>query len=131
MGPTPLQGTRQDRACDRDHQAGVWLCQGALSRAQQEYPSPARDLRSGQSVYGAPPSIALPTGVICPTASLMVANAADLTPNNATHSYTVTGCGNFNGGYPSQLLVQALPNPVSTFPGEGQFRLRVFSRSRS
>jgi len=27
-----------------------------------------------------------------------VANPADLTPNNVTHSYTVTGCGNFNGG---------------------------------
>src|SRR5262249_21255171 len=26
------------------------------------------------------------------------------------HSYTVTGCGNFNGGYPPQLLVQTLPN---------------------
>ena len=39
----------------------------------------------------------------------MVANAADLTLNNATHSDSVTGYGNFNDGYPSQLLVQTLP----------------------
>src|SRR5262249_10675185 len=90
--------------------SGCLALPGALPRAQQEYPSPAGDLRPGQSVHGAPPFIALPTGVICPTASLMVANAADLTLNNATHSDSVTGYGNFNDGYPSQLLVQTLLN---------------------
>ena len=45
---------------------GIRLCQGALSRAQEEHASPARDLRAGQSVHGAPASIALPTGVMCP-----------------------------------------------------------------
>src|SRR5262249_12028684 len=67
---------------ERDHQAGVRLCQGALSRAQQEPPPPARDLRAGQFVHGAPPSIAPPTDVVSLTSPLTVADAADLTPNN-------------------------------------------------
>jgi IS5 family transposase len=56
---------RQSRASDRYHQASVWLCQGALSRAEEEHSSPARDLRARQSVYRAPASIALRCGVIC------------------------------------------------------------------
>jgi len=63
--------------------AGVRLRQGALSRAHKEHPPPARDLHAGQSVYGAPPSIALPTGVIL-TSPLTVADTADLTPNDET-----------------------------------------------
>ncbi len=47
------------------HQAGVWLCQGALSRAEEEHPSPTGDLRAGQSVHGAPATIGLPKGVMC------------------------------------------------------------------
>src|SRR6516225_4114357 len=47
------------------HQAGVRLRQGALSRAQEERSSPARDLRAGQSVHGAPASAALSGGVEC------------------------------------------------------------------
>jgi transposase, IS5 family len=47
-------------------QAGVRLCQGVLSRAEQEQTSPAGDLRTGQSVHRAPASTALPTGVVCP-----------------------------------------------------------------
>ena len=38
----------------------------ALSRAQKERSSPARDLRPHQSVYRSPASIALPRGVACP-----------------------------------------------------------------
>jgi IS5 family transposase len=37
-----------------------------LSRAHKEHPSPARHLRTGQSVHGEPASPALPTGVVCP-----------------------------------------------------------------
>src|SRR5690242_19841989 len=48
------------------HQAGVRLCQSALSRAEEEHASPAGDLRAGQPVHGAPASIALPRGVVCP-----------------------------------------------------------------
>src|SRR3989440_11367005 len=64
--PHQIQSAGQGRTCDRGHQAGVRLCQGALSRAEEEHASPARDLRAGQSVYGAPASVALPTGVVCP-----------------------------------------------------------------
>ena len=54
-----------------EHSIGVikrvfWFCQGALSRAEEEHSSPARHLRTGQSVHGAPASIAAPSGVICP-----------------------------------------------------------------
>ena len=55
---------RASRASDRGHQAGVWLRQGALSRAHQERSSPARDLRARQSVHGTPTSVALPSGVM-------------------------------------------------------------------
>src|SRR4029077_10313394 len=72
---------------------------GALSRAHQKHPPSAGDLRSGQSVYGAPVSIALPTGVICLTSPLTVANRRPHTKHRHAHSYTVTGCCNFNGGY--------------------------------
>ena len=65
-GPEPALAKAGGRACDRGHQAGVRLCQGALSRAQEKHSSPARDLRAGQSVHGAPASPALPTGVVCP-----------------------------------------------------------------
>ena len=45
--PHQVQATRQGRAFDRDHQAGVRLRQAALSRAHKEHPPPARDLRAG------------------------------------------------------------------------------------
>ena len=48
------------------HQAGVRLCQGALSRAQQEHPPSAGDLRFDQFVHSATPSAALRTGVLGP-----------------------------------------------------------------
>ena len=64
--PYQVQGTRQGRTFDRGHQAGVRLCQGALSRAEEEHPSPAHNLRAGQSVYGPPVSAALPIGIVCP-----------------------------------------------------------------
>ncbi len=63
--PHQIEGAGQGRASDRGHQAGVRLCQSALSRAQEERSSSARDLRAGQSVHGAPASIALPGGVAC------------------------------------------------------------------
>src|SRR3984893_15694870 len=49
---------------DRGHQASVRFRPSALSRAQKEHPSPGRHLRTRQSVYGAPPAIALLWGVI-------------------------------------------------------------------
>ena len=61
--PSPKCGP--GRTCDRGHQAGVRLCQGALSGAEEEHPSPAGDLRAGQSVHGAPAAIGLPKGVMC------------------------------------------------------------------
>jgi len=39
-----------------DQKARVRLCQGALSRAEEEYASPVRDLRAGQSVHRTPGS---------------------------------------------------------------------------
>ena len=44
----------------------VMIEQAATRLAEEEHASPARDLRAGQSVHGAPASIALPTGVMCP-----------------------------------------------------------------
>ena len=64
--PHQVQSAGQGRACDRGHQAGIRLCQGALSRAEEEHSPPAGDLRARQPVHGAPPSIALPSGVMCP-----------------------------------------------------------------
>jgi len=62
----PNRKCGQGRTCDRSYQAGVRLCQGALSRAQKEHPPPAGDLRTSQSVHGAPASAALLAGVVCP-----------------------------------------------------------------
>ena len=64
--PYQIDVAGQGRAFDRRHQAGVWLCQGALSRVDEERSSPARELRARQSIHGAPASIALPASVECP-----------------------------------------------------------------
>ena len=64
--PHQVQSAGPGRTRDQGHQAGVRLCQGALSRAEQEPPSSARHLRAGQSVHRAPAFIALPGGVMCP-----------------------------------------------------------------
>src|SRR6516164_8061635 len=61
-----VQSAGQGRTFDRGHQAGVRLRQGALSRAQEERSSPARNLCAGQSVHGTSSSAALPRGVECP-----------------------------------------------------------------
>src|SRR5215472_6642335 len=53
----------QGRTCDRGHQAGVRLRQGALSRAQQEHLPSAGHLRFGQFVHGATPSATRRTGI--------------------------------------------------------------------
>src|SRR6516164_8162884 len=66
--------------CDRGYQASVWLCQGALSRAQKERASPDGGLCARQSVHRAPPSIALRGGVICRAQPLLVVDATDVTP---------------------------------------------------
>jgi IS5 family transposase len=58
-----VENPGQGRTFDRGHQAGVWLCQGALSRAQQEHPPSAGDLRFGQFVHRAPPPAASLGGV--------------------------------------------------------------------
>ena len=64
--PHQIENAGQGRAPDRDHQAGVRLCQGAVSRAQKERSSPHRHLRNGQSVHRAAASLALPRGIECP-----------------------------------------------------------------
>jgi transposase, IS5 family len=64
--PHQIDGAGQGRASDRRHQAGVWLCQDALSWVGEERSSPARELRAGQSIHGALASVALPAGVECP-----------------------------------------------------------------
>ena len=64
--PYQVESTGQGRASDRGHQAGVRLCQGALSRAHKERASPHCHLCVGQSVHRAPPTIALTRGIICP-----------------------------------------------------------------
>jgi hypothetical protein len=48
-----VQSAGQGRTFDRGHQVGVRLCEGALSRAEEEHSSLARDLRAPQSVHGA------------------------------------------------------------------------------
>src|SRR5262249_2055974 len=63
-GPKACPRESGGRASDRRHQAGVWLCQGALSRVGEEHSSPARELRARQSIHDAPASIALPVGVM-------------------------------------------------------------------
>jgi hypothetical protein len=78
--------------------------------AEQEYPSPAGDLRARQSVYSTPVSIALPTGVICLTSPLTVPDAADLTPNNHTPTPTLSLVAAISiADIYSQLLVQTFP----------------------
>jgi hypothetical protein len=64
IGPSPKCGPRSN--IRSGHQAGVRFCQGALSRAEEEHSSPARDLRAGQSIHRAPASAALRTGLVCP-----------------------------------------------------------------
>src|SRR5262249_3466253 len=66
------------------HQAGVRLCQGALSRAGEEHSSPDRDLRIGQSVHRAPASVARPTGVVRPQRPANRANTAMRPPIRPT-----------------------------------------------
>jgi hypothetical protein len=61
-----VQSAGQGRTFDRGHQVGVRLCEGALSRAEEEHSSLARDLRAPQSVHGAPAPAALPIGIVCP-----------------------------------------------------------------
>ena len=70
-GPKPNQIERagQSRASDRGRQAGVRLCQSALSRTEEEHPSFCRDLRTGQSVHRAPASVALPADIQAETSS--------------------------------------------------------------
>src|SRR5262245_12178796 len=43
---------RPDQRLALRNQVGVWLRQGALSRAKEEHPSPAGDLRARQFVHG-------------------------------------------------------------------------------
>jgi hypothetical protein len=79
-GPRACPRESGVRTCDRGYQAGIRLCQGALSRAQKERASPARGLCARQSVHRAPSSIALRHGVICLARPLPVADAIDVTP---------------------------------------------------
>jgi hypothetical protein len=44
----------------------IFALPSALSWAEEEHPSPARCLRTRQSVHGAPPSLALSAGVVRP-----------------------------------------------------------------
>ena len=44
-----VQSAGQGRTFDRGYQAGVRRCQSALSRAEEEHSSPARDLRAGRA----------------------------------------------------------------------------------
>src|SRR4029077_108790 len=118
IAPSPRSAREPDlakaggRALDRNHEAGVRLRQGALSRAHQKHPPSAGDLRAGQSVYGPPPSIALPTGVICLTSPLTVVNRRPHTKHRHAHSYTVTGCRNFNDGYLFATPCSDLPSVI-------------------
>src|SRR5262249_51223105 len=82
--PHQIEGAGQGRASDRDHQASVWFRQSALSRAQEEHSSLARDLRARQFVHGAPASIALRCGVICLAWPPMVADAEAVSPITAS-----------------------------------------------
>jgi len=80
-----LSSADPGRTRDRGHQASVRLRQGALSRAEQEPPSPAGHLRDGQSVHGAPPSIALPVGVMCPQSGRQTLQTSQCGINTAQH----------------------------------------------
>jgi hypothetical protein len=59
-----VESAGQGRASDRDHQAGVRLCHGALPRAPEKPASLAGDGGAGQSVHGAPAPDALRSSVI-------------------------------------------------------------------
>jgi IS5 family transposase len=87
--PHQVEGAGQGRAFDRGHQAGVRLCQAALSRVQKERASPDRDLCAGQSVHGAPASAALPRGAVSPSHSNTRADRP--TPPEGVPSLVVTG----------------------------------------
>ena len=60
------QSTGQGRTFDRRHQAGGRLRQGALPRAEEEHPPPARQLRAGQSVHRTPAFATPPGDIVCP-----------------------------------------------------------------
>jgi IS5 family transposase len=78
---------------------GLRLRQGALSRAQEEHSSSARDLCARQPLHRTPASIALRCGVICRPWPPVVADAADVTPITvALLPHRHCHC-NFNGGH--------------------------------
>src|SRR5881227_1610273 len=84
-GPGACPRESGGRTCDRGHQAGIRLCQSALSRAEEEHASPARDLRAGQSVHDAPASIALRRGVVCPQPGRISVQTLKTAPARADH----------------------------------------------
>src|SRR5215831_8811419 len=123
--PDQIEGAGQSRASNRDHQAGLRLRQGALSRAQKEHSSPARDLRARQSVYRASASIALRCGVICLASRPAVAGAEGCyTNNSAANPRTLTGCCNVNSRYlpAAPLFRPSLGEATGMTPSTGDVR---------
>src|ERR1017187_225494 len=67
--PDEVVGAVQGRACVRGEEAEIWLYQGALPRIAKECQPPVRDLRSGESLSGAPAVVVYDGGVVSPNAS--------------------------------------------------------------
>src|SRR6516225_9044547 len=75
-----VESARQGRTFHRSHKAGVWLRQGALSRAEQKPSSPARDLRAGQFADRASPSAVWSGDVECPAQRQHAAQTTESRP---------------------------------------------------
>src|SRR5262249_9470063 len=89
---------------------GVLLCQGALSRTEEEHASPPRDLCAGQSVHNAPPSLALPRRVMCPQPGRQTGRTPNTAPSWPQLSRTVAG---------EQIAIPPRPRSsplIQTFP---------------
>src|SRR3989338_5061258 len=59
-----VECARQGRACLSHHQAPLRLCQGQLSRNDEERQSPVRRGGAGESVHGATASVATSAGEV-------------------------------------------------------------------
>ena len=64
--PHQIQSAGSGRTCNRGNQAGVRLAKVRYRGLKKNTHLPYGDLGADQFVHGAPPAIALPTGVTCP-----------------------------------------------------------------
>ena len=110
--PYQVEGKSPGRALDRGRQTGLRLCQGALSRAQEERPSPAGDLRARQSVHCAAPSAALPSseGACTPRKTNTDRRFSPQTPPRSHFPFSTPAAFISMHHPPRQPLIQTFPN---------------------